>query len=924
MMGNDAMDGELSVTETAADMTLEIKHLVMACSRFPMALRSSLLVSAMFVTALWSLVPHHVLLGWLGVLWSVMLMRNAFVRGYLRISDKAQVSTGRWKTGLVIGALCAGMCWGSAGFIFSSAPFDLPFLMSIVVVAGVSAFACVEMAPVPAAAVAFLLAAMLPFTIPLVLTGERVNLFMGLIGLAYAGFLLQLLRQMNRMVSTTLTTSKQNVELSASVKDSDKRMARFFESAPGFFYTATLHPDGRTSMPFTSVGVRDLLGISGEELTDSIRPLLNIAYPDDVVRFLQARNESLYSFTPFRLEFRINHAHKGERWIELRSLPQNGPDGSTSWHGFMHDITERKRMEEELIAREYESRTLIENSPDNISRYNRDGKRVFVNPAFGTLVDGGMESLLGKRPTESPGGANAKAYEAKIAEVFATGQSAEFELRWTGPDNREICSHVRLIAECDRSGEVATVLAVGRDISDIHSYRQKIHQMAFYDPLTALPNRSSFNERLKRMLAEASWHGQQAVIMLLDLDRFKAVNDTMGHPAGDELLRVAAVRLSDCVRADDMVARLGGDEFAILLPEMPSGTDLGRIAGKVLEAFRKPFVLEGKEVFVSASIGIAVYPDDSSDAHDLVKQADTAMYLAKRSGRNNYRFYSKDLTVLASERFALESELRRAVERNELELYFQPKVWLADGALIGSEALLRWNHPQRGMVLPDQFIEIAEDSGLIMEIGEWVLREACLTAKEWNAPDMPLHKVAINLSARQFHSGDLVKTVTRILQETSCWPEWIELEITESMLLDEDGEVLEILNRLQEMGVAIAIDDFGTGYSSLSYLARYPINTLKIDRLFVSSIADDTHRAELVGAIISIAHSLGQIVVAEGVDTPEQAAYLRERGCQIAQGYLYSKPMPRTAFNSLLNSYRLSMDVEKTGRWRKPLSLLNM
>jgi EAL domain-containing protein (putative c-di-GMP-specific phosphodiesterase class I) len=335
-------------------------------------------------------------------------------------------------------------------------------------------------------------------------------------------------------------------------------------------------------------------------------------------------------------------------------------------------------------------------------------------------------------------------------------------------------------------------------------------------------------------------------------------------------------------------------------------------------------VLEGKEVFVSASIGIAVYPDDSSDAHDLVKQADTAMYLAKRSGRNNYRFYSKELTVLASERFALESELRRAVERNELELYFQPKVWLADGALVGSEALLRWNHPQRGMVLPDQFIDIAEDSGLIMEIGEWVLREACLTAAEWNAPDMPLHKVAINLSARQFHSGDLVKTVIRILQETSCWPEWIELEITESMLLDEHGEVLEILNQLQEMGVAIAIDDFGTGYSSLSYLARYPINTLKIDRLFVSSIAEDTHRAELVGAIISIAHSLGHIVVAEGVDTPEQAMYLRERGCQIAQGYLYSKPMPRAAFSELLISFRLSTDVEKTGKWRKPLSLFSL
>jgi EAL domain-containing protein (putative c-di-GMP-specific phosphodiesterase class I) len=299
------------------------------------------------------------------------------------------------------------------------------------------------------------------------------------------------------------------------------------------------------------------------------------------------------------------------------------------------------------------------------------------------------------------------------------------------------------------------------------------------------------------------------------------------------------------------------------------------------------------------------------------------MYLAKRSGRNNYRFYSKELTVLASERFTLESELRRAVERNELELYFQPKVWLADGALIGCEALLRWNHPQRGMVPPDQFIDIAEDSSLIVEIGEWVLREACHTATEWNAPNMPLHKVAINLSARQFQTGDLVSTVTRILQETKCWPEWIELEITESMLLDEHGDVLEILNRFQAMGIAIAIDDFGTGYSSLSYLARYPINTLKIDRLFVSSIALDTHRGELVKAIISIAHSLGQFVVAEGVDTPEQAIYLRDRGCQIAQGYLYSKPLSRSAFRALLLSSSKSADPEMTGRWRKPLTTLS-
>jgi predicted signal transduction protein with EAL and GGDEF domain len=347
------------------------------------------------------------------------------------------------------------------------------------------------------------------------------------------------------------------------------------------------------------------------------------------------------------------------------------------------------------------------------------------------------------------------------------------------------------------------------------------------------------------------------------------------------------------VRGYDTVARLGGDEFAILLPDIRSGDDLGRIASKILAAFNEPFMLEGKEVFVSTSIGIAVYPEDSLDADDLIKQADSAMYFAKRSGRNNFRFYSKDLTASSGERLALESELRRAVERKELELYYQPKIRLADKQLIGSEALLRWNNPQRGLVPPDQFISIAEDSGLIIDIGEWVLLDACRTACDWNGPSKPLHKVAINLSARQFQSNDLVKTVREVLEATSCRTEWIELEITESLLLDEQGEVLETLNTFSAMGISIAIDDFGTGYSSLSYLARFPINTLKIDRSFIRTVTTEHYRAELVKAILSIARCLGQEVVAEGVETTEQAAFLQAHGCQIAQGYLFSKPVPK-------------------------------
>jgi diguanylate cyclase (GGDEF)-like protein/PAS domain S-box-containing protein len=588
------------------------------------------------------------------------------------------------------------------------------------------------------------------------------------------------------------------------------------------------------------------------------------------------------------------------RWYE-HSLAKKlgGTHANARFIALSRDITERKRMEEALVKSEQELRALIDNSPDTIARYDRDCRRTYVNPVFAGMVQGGAAALLGKTPTECPGGTDSDMYESKLKEVFVSGENSEFELHWTDHEGREICSHIRLAAEHDTAGKVISVLAVGRDISELNLHRKRIYRMAFYDALTSLPNRALFNDRMNQMLADALWHEQQAGVMLLDLDRFKAINDTLGHAAGDRLLSDAAARLSYCVRGYDTVARLGGDEFAILLPEVRSGDDLGRVARKILESFNQPFILEGKEVFVGCSIGIAVYPSDGETADDLLKQADSAMYFAKRSGRNTFRFYSSDLTDSANESLTLETDLRHGFVRGELELYYQPKVRMADGVVIGSEALLRWHHPERGLVPPDQYISIAEDCGLIVEIGEWVLHNACRTAGKWNGPDKPLHKVAINLSARQFMSGDLVKTVQRVLAETGCKPEWIELEITESLLLDEDGIVLDMLGTFRAMGITMAIDDFGTGYSALSYLARFPIDTLKIDRSFTSRISEAGHHAELVKAIISIAHSLNQTVVAEGVETAEEAAFLLAHGCHIAQGYLYSKAVPKKQFELL-------------------------
>ncbi|GGX84215.1 hypothetical protein GCM10007160_09320 [Litchfieldella qijiaojingensis] len=605
----------------------------------------------------------------------------------------------------------------------------------------------------------------------------------------------------------------------------------------------------------------------------------------------------------------ITHRCTGQRvLLETRKVPVFDADGRmTGVLGVGCDITERRRMEESLAAREREFRTLVENSPDMVARYDRDLRRLYVNPAFAAVLAGGdTTALLGKTPSESPGGSYVAIYEQNMREVFETANGREFELTWKNRSGLELCHLVRMTPEFAEDGSVESVLIVGRDITELSASRQKIHQMAFYDPLTSLPNRALFNDRLRQMIADASWHGQMAGVMLIDMDQFKAVNDTMGHSVGDELLREAAARLSACVRSYDTVARLGGDEFAILLPEIRHVDDLARIADKVLGKFGDHFLLDGREVFMSCSIGIAVYPDDSSDADDLVRYADSAMYLAKRSGRNNFRYYSKDLTASAKERLTLESELRRAAERMELELHYQPKVSLSDGMMIGSEALLRWCHPRLGMVPPTQFIQIAEDTGLIVDLGQWVLREACRMAAKWNAEGKPPHKVAINLSAKQFQSQNLAGAVADILNDTDCRPEWIELEITESLLLDDNGKTLDTLSAFRSMGVSIAIDDFGTGYSALSYLTRFPIDTLKIDRSFIQSVITDHYGAELVKAILSIARSLGQEVVAEGVETVEQAAFLAAHGCQLAQGFLYSKPLPEAELASLPQHFHVS------------------
>jgi len=433
---------------------------------------------------------------------------------------------------------------------------------------------------------------------------------------------------------------------------------------------------------------------------------------------------------------------------------------------------------------------------------------------------------------------------------------------------------------------------------------ETINHLAYYDALTGLPNRALFNDRLAMALVQAQRHQRKLAVLFLDLDRFKTINDTLGHAMGDRLLQGVAQRLTSCVREGDTVARLGGDEFMLLLPGIEHVEDVAKIVQRVLEVLKPSFNFDGQEFHITSSIGIALYPNDSEDAEALLKNADTALHRAKEQGRNNYQFYIPSMNATSFERLILENNLRRALERKEFVLYYQPQVSLLTKRIVGMEALLRWQHPELGLVPPRKFIPLAEETGLIGSLGEWVLQTACAQNKAWQEVGFPPLRVAVNLSAHLFRQQGLVETVARVLKETRLNPHYLELEVTEGTLMENAEATVSTLRKLKEMGVHLSIDDFGTGYSSLSYLRRFPIDTLKIDQSFVWDISSDPDDATIARLIIAMAHSLKLKVVAEGVETEEQLSFLRFHQCDELQGYLFSKPVPAEAFTQLLQEER--------------------
>jgi diguanylate cyclase (GGDEF)-like protein/PAS domain S-box-containing protein len=582
-----------------------------------------------------------------------------------------------------------------------------------------------------------------------------------------------------------------------------------------------------------------------------------------------------------------------------------------NWFTLAHHVRYLLRASQAFDASrrsEAKTRTIISALPDSLFRLTADGTFLDCWPDRDLAAIVTPERLLGRNLRQVVPAAVAARAMHFIAQTLTTGQRQLFEFSLRGGGTRR-AFEARLVVSGDDE-----VLAVMRDVTEHKKAEARIRHLAYYDELTALPNRRFMHETIRQMIKMATRGDRSVAILLLDIDLFKRINDTLGHSAGDVLLQEVATRIAGCVRdsdcvsrddgegIDEIIARFGGDEFIVALPEVGRSEEAAIVAQRILDSLAKPIRAEGHEVCVTASIGIALFPEDGEDVGTLLKNADTAMYQAKNRGRNTYQFYTREMNARAMERLSLEGMLRKAVDLGQLRLHYQPQVEMATRRIVGVEALVRWQHPEMGLVVPGRFIPLAVESGLIVSIGEWVLREACTQSKQWQEAGLAPLRMAVNLSSRQFRHEGLIESVAHVLAESRLDPALLELEITESDLMADVEQAVGALHSLKEMGLALAIDDFGTGYSSLAYLKRFPVDTLKIDRAFVRNLPDDPEDAAIAMAITALGRALDLDILAEGVESEEQVTYLREVGCVFGQGYLFSCPLPAPEITALLEA----------------------
>ncbi|MDO9625800.1 MAG: EAL domain-containing protein [Pseudomonas sp.] len=721
--------------------------------------------------------------------------------------------------------------------------------------------------------------------------------------------------RVSRLIGVAKDITEQ-IESSQSLRDSEQRYRLLAESTSDVIFSS----DSSLRLNYVSPSVVTMLGYQPQWiLTNDIQSLA--ANPQQLaglsillnsvrkalgnpLRMIELREQ----FQPQLFLFDCLRADGRKIPIELRLVPMW--DENSHFKGLLgvaRDISQQRRAEKDLRM----AATVFEHSTAAILVTDPAGYIVQVNKAFSRVSGYSSAQVLDQLPGMLTADRQQTSHLHYVLNQLSQRGSWEGEIWLKRRDGESFPAWVGITAVQDEEGDLVSYVCFFSDISERKASEQRIHRLAYYDALTLLPNRTLFQDRLHTALQYGERHQEWVVLMFLDLDRFKPINDSLGHAAGDRMLKDVAVRLEACVDSDDTVARMGGDEFTLLLQPC-AGREIAlnraiHVAEQILASLSRPFVLEGREFFVTASIGIALSPQDGNELSQLMKNADTAMYHAKERGKNNFQFYQADMNASALERLELERDLRHALEQQEFILYYQPQFSGSGQRLTGAEALLRWQHPVRGLVPPDDFIPVLEELGLVVEVGDWVLAEACRQLKSWHADKIRVPKISVNLSARQFTDGSLAERIATILEDNGVAPACLELELTESILMQDVASALRTLNDLKRLGLCIAIDDFGTGYSSLNYLKQFPIDVLKIDRSFVDGLPQGEQDAQIARAIIAMAHSLNLSVIAEGVETQAQLDFLRTHDCDEVQGYLLGRPMPAHQFAAQFSGAALFM-----------------
>ncbi|WP_050575577.1 bifunctional diguanylate cyclase/phosphodiesterase [Pseudomonas viridiflava] len=598
------------------------------------------------------------------------------------------------------------------------------------------------------------------------------------------------------------------------------------------------------------------------------------------------RHGSIHEF-----RVRIRGSEGNIRLCELSAHPVL-IDGEDCMLTISRDVTERQHMQEKLHL----AATVFESTAEGVLITDTRQRIHAVNRAFSEITGYSEAEAIGHTPRLLASGQHDSAFYAAMWHQLTAEGHWQGEIYNRRKNGDIYPSWLTISAVRNKDDLITHFVAVFADISSLKHAQARLDYQAHHDPLTGLPNRTLFENRLQTALLHSEESGSLGAVLFLDLDRFKHINDSLGHPVGDLLLKGIAQRLKEHLRDIDTVARLGGDEFIVLLPGLLQPSDAVSIANKLLACFSAPFQAGEHEFFISSSIGCSLFPTDGTDVATLVKNADAAMYRSKAKGRNRVESYTRDLTSQASERIALEQELRRALDRNELSLSFQPKTSLHTNTMVGAEALIRWSHPTFGEVPPEHFIPLAEENGMILQIGDWVIEQACLQMHAWRKTHKPFGPLSVNLAGAQLRQPHLVTRIEQLLADNGLEPGCLQLEITENFIMSQTQEALAVLHKLKKLGVQLAIDDFGTGYSSLSYLKRLPLDILKIDQSFVRGLPEDTHDAAIVRAIIALGRSMQLTVIAEGVENSEQQQFLAAEGCEQMQGYIVSLPLPPEEF----------------------------